>query len=51
VGNMEKFSRNSVTLHNIGKRYRHDIHILSKKGKGKVIPITGPVWPRGWVEV
>ena len=19
--------------------------------KGKVIPITGPVWPRGWVEV
>jgi len=21
------------------------------KGKGKVIPITGPVWPRGWVEV
>jgi len=23
-----------------------------KKGKGKVIdPVTGPVWPRGWVEV
>ena len=21
------------------------------KGKGKAIPITGPVWPRGWVEV
>ena len=21
------------------------------KVKGKVIPITGPVWPRGWVEV
>jgi len=21
------------------------------KGEGKVIPITGPVWPRGWVEV
>jgi len=19
--------------------------------KGKVFPITGPVWPRGWVEV
>ena len=19
--------------------------------KGKVIPVTGPVWPRGWVEV
>ena len=19
--------------------------------KGKVIPITGPLWPRGWVEL
>ena len=25
--------------------------ILYIKGKGKVIPIIGPVWPRGWVEV
>ena len=21
------------------------------KGKGKVFPVTGPVWSRGWVEV
>jgi len=21
------------------------------KGKDKVFPVTGPVWPRGWVEV
>ena len=21
------------------------------KGKGKVFPLQGPVWPRGWVEV
>ena len=25
------------------------LHKLPKKGK--VIPITGPVWPRRWVEV
>jgi len=24
---------------------------LDVKGKGKLIPITGPVWPRGWVEL
>jgi len=24
---------------------------MSDKGKGKVIPLTGPVCPRGWVEV
>jgi hypothetical protein len=24
---------------------------VAVKGKGKVIPITGPLWPRGWVEV
>jgi hypothetical protein len=27
------------------------IKVKLKKGKGKVIPITGPVWPRGFQEV
>jgi hypothetical protein len=25
--------------------------ILVCKGKGKVSPLTAPVWPRGWVDV
>ena len=31
---------------------RHCImFVVYRLCKGKVIPITGPVWPRGWVEV
>jgi len=36
------FRRNEVLLAGNGHL---DIHV-----KGKVIPVTGPVWPRGWVE-
>jgi len=32
-----------------GRSDRHDE--ADSQGKGKVIPFTGPVWPRGWVEV
>jgi len=27
------------------------INCIRCKVKGEVVPLTGPVWPRGWVEV
>jgi len=55
VGFLNFFFPEQTGYHFVNNIFQPNVHtsdfFLKKLSKGKSDPVTGPVWPRGWVEV